>query len=109
MVSKLSSSSPTWVNRWEVSSHTNPDKKYVVGQKSDGSWGCACPRWKFQKSPREDCKHIIGIKTMEPIDHTRTSPKAAEEFARFGGRVQNLPCNLPVFLTKTRRSIRIPD
>lgn len=107
MVTKLSSST-TWVNRWEVSSETDPDKTYVVGQKTDGSWGCGCPRWRFSKAPRPDCKHILGIKVTEPVDRKRTSKKAAEEFVRMGGRSTETAAE-PVFLLQTRRSIQLKD
>lgn len=105
MVTKIKPSA-SYLNQWLVSSHTDPDKEYKVSQRHDGTWACACPRWIFGKAPKADCKHIIGIKVAEPVDHKRTSRKAAEEFVRSAGRVQTAE---PVFLLQTKRSITLID
>jgi hypothetical protein len=114
MVATKIASKPTWVNRWEVQSQSDPDKTYVVGQKSDGGWGCACPRWIFNKErPRPDCKHILGVKTNEEVDQAKS----------FGGVVAKEPVYLkpqpgrkvvpdsagPVFVRQTKRRIIIVD
>ena len=100
-----------YVNRWAVASHSDPTKEYVVSQKADGSWGCACGGWIFNKErPRADCKHIKEIKHEEPVDMTKTSRKAAEAFARnkAAGRVV-VVIEEPVFLMQTRRKIILRD
>jgi hypothetical protein len=61
------------VRRWKVSSFTDPGKEpYVVAQKTNGSWGCSCPAWKFRKA-HPDCKHIteikLGLKTVLVARH----------------------------------------
>ena len=99
------SGNATWVNRWEVPSQSNPDSAYVVGQKEDGTWGCACPAW-TRHTPRKDCKHIRLIKNSEPIDYAKTSAKAAAEFVRFAGQVDTAE---PVFLLQTKRRIFLVD
>jgi len=33
----------------------NKPNMYVVSEREDGKWECACPRWKFR---REECHHI---------------------------------------------------
>lgn len=93
------SSKVTWVNRWEVESMSEAGKTYNVGQKTDGSWGCSCPRWIFSKArPRTDCKHIEKVKAVEspgilPIGVTH-------------GEVTILPLQI-VFYRQTRRHIEL--
>ena len=48
-----------WVKKYKVLS--DKDDKYVVSQKEDGTWGCSCPKWKFQRGRREDCHHISYV------------------------------------------------
>lgn len=48
-----------WVKQWDVPSHSNPKKKYVVSKADDGTFGCDCPVWKFR---RQECKHIEQVK-----------------------------------------------
>lgn len=52
-----------WIKRWTVPSGTNPDKTYTVAQDRDGSYGCSCPAWKFQRKRLKDgkCKHIRQV------------------------------------------------
>lgn len=55
--------SSEWIQRWEVVGTSN--KKYVVARKSDGTFGCDCPSWKFQRKVngvRRDCQHILSKK-----------------------------------------------
>lgn len=66
---------PKWIDRWNVSSHTNPDKEYVVSRADDmETWGCSCPAWKFQRHRIRDgiCKHIrevqMSIEHMTPAE-----------------------------------------
>lgn len=130
MIQQLGSSSATWVNRWEVSSLTS-DKTYIVGQKSDGSFGCDCPAWKFKKAPRPDCKHILKVRAVEPVDdskkptardfqaartelaHNRTATSIQAMRKEVACREATAPSahttTGPVFLLQTRRSIRRED
>jgi uncharacterized Zn finger protein len=50
-----------WVQRITISSTSDPDKTYVVARKVDGTMGCNCPAWKFQRGTRGDCKHILAL------------------------------------------------
>ncbi len=110
-------SNTLYVNRWAAASHTDPNKEYVVSQKSDGNWACACPAWKFKKAPRPDCKHILGIKYAEPVDMTKTSKKAAEQFVAAVAKVKAGAKSVvmvevigePVFLLQTQRKIIVRD
>jgi len=66
-----------WIQRWEVTSHSNPDKTYVVAIDGDGGWGCSCPVWKFR---RLECKHIRQVKETQghtPPKPQREQPKPA--------------------------------
>lgn len=47
----------------EVSSESNPDKKYRV----DLTHGrCDCPAWKFQRGGRVPCKHLRALGYVAP-------------------------------------------
>lgn len=48
-----------WIEKWNVTSESNPNKTYVVSLSELGIWGCSCPVWKFR---RQECKHIQQIK-----------------------------------------------
>jgi hypothetical protein len=62
-----------YVERYGVTGDSGTE--YIVSKKSDGTWACSCPGWKFH-SPRHDCKHIdrvrfalnfpIGFPAQEP-------------------------------------------
>jgi hypothetical protein len=58
-----------WVKRWSVASHTDPHTKYTVALKDDGTFGCTCGAWKFQrkKLPDGHCKHINALIAVEPV------------------------------------------
>lgn len=51
-----------WVAFYEVASHSNPEKTYIVAQKEDGSYGCGCPAWTFQRKHGGECKHISDLR-----------------------------------------------
>ena len=51
-----------WVQQWDVGSHSDPSKKYIVSFKRDGTYACECPAWKFHPAPRVDCKHIQEVR-----------------------------------------------
>lgn len=52
------------LKQWEVPSDTDPDKTYTVTNWEDG-WGCDCPKWKFARAPKPDCKHIEAVQDGE--------------------------------------------
>lgn len=65
---------PKWIDRWNVNSHTNPDKEYVVSRADDAeTWGCSCPAWTFQRHRIRDgiCKHIREVQAT--IEHMSPS------------------------------------
>jgi hypothetical protein len=88
---KLEGSSGQWKELWEVQSESRANVAYVVAKNVRGSFGCSCPAWIFQHTPRQDCKHIAHVKrqlsafvqapsTAKPI----TSPeKIAKILSRF--------------------------
>jgi hypothetical protein len=50
-----------WVKYWPVIGTSG--KEYKVSQRADGSYGCSCPAWTFQKQqPRKDCQHILLLR-----------------------------------------------
>ena len=51
-----------WIEKWYVDSDSGPGKKYTVARDAAGEFGCSCPRWKFQRGGRVDCKHINDVK-----------------------------------------------
>lgn len=113
MVSKLNSSGPTWVNRWEVISDTSGEA-YTVAQKTDGSWGCSCPRWKFSKAPKQACKHILRVQEVEsPALARQPRTNISRPWETSAPRAKQVPApptgSVPMFFTQTRRSIRISD
>jgi hypothetical protein len=109
MAKKLATtSSSQWVSQWEVASESNPSKFYKVSQRQDGSFACDCPAWKFKPAPKPPCKHINGLIAKEPVDKTRTTPKAEQEFVR-AGRTKQVTTSEPVFLLQTIRRLILPD
>ncbi len=51
-----------WIKRWSAFSRNSSDD-YTVALARDGTWGCSCKGWIFQKErPRMDCKHILETK-----------------------------------------------
>ena len=62
-----------WVQRWEVASHSNPNRTYTVAIDAEGNWGCSCPAW-TRHMPRKDCKHIRQVKAMEQAPKVATVP-----------------------------------
>jgi predicted nucleic acid-binding Zn finger protein len=35
---------------------------WVITEYDDNSWACSCPKWKFHRGDRVNCKHILQIK-----------------------------------------------
>lgn len=69
-----------WIERWTMQSHSNPAKTYTVARHRDGHYGCTCPRWKFAKAPKPDCKHITALKdelrSLRPPEPTVVAVKS---------------------------------
>ncbi len=59
MVKELAASKQ-WIERYQVDSLTETDKSYIVSEKTDGTWACSCPAWKFHRAPKVNCKHILA-------------------------------------------------
>lgn len=56
-----------WESRIEITSTTNPNKKYVLAFNADtGQWGCSCPAWRFVKNGVRNCKHAKAVAGLEP-------------------------------------------
>ena len=49
-----------WIRSWSVVGTSK--KTYKVSQRQDGTFGCECQTWMFQKAPKEDCQHILKKK-----------------------------------------------
>lgn len=104
-------SSKTYLFRWEVNSRTEPDKTYVVSMKHDGTWGCSCPRWIFNRErPRPDCHHIEHVKGVEPrVEAPSTGPYRPEPSGRADHPVVLVPTPQPYFVLQTRRTITFEE
>lgn len=61
MTAKKVKGSNVWPDRWEMQSMTDPDVTYILARKRDGTFGCSCPRWKFCKAPKVNCKHLSSL------------------------------------------------
>jgi len=97
------------------------DRKYILGQKADGTLACDCPAWKFAKAPKPPCKHILKLLATEPVDNNVQHPTArqflAARNAARGVRQPTAPAiaQAPVveapivYLRQTRRCITLED
>ena len=63
----------TYVKQINVSSETNPEKSYKVSLCENGEYECSCRKW-TTTYPREDCKHIVGVRSGE-YDGMEETPK----------------------------------
>ena len=57
-LSSTSSSRP-YSYKWQVRSHSDPSKHYVVSLRKDGVLECSCPQWIYR---RKECKHIQEVR-----------------------------------------------
>lgn len=64
-----------WIKRWKVKSD-NGNGEYTVAVDSKGNYGCSCPVWKFK---RQECKHIIQIKELNPVPEKEITEKERED------------------------------
>lgn len=72
-----------WVQKWTVMGTSGKD--YDVSKASDGSYGCTCPAWIFQRKkygPRKDCQHIMQ-KRIELGDLPNVTVIKKEDRAKF--------------------------
>jgi len=53
--------SPRYITRALIQSFTNPEKKYTIKRKDDGSYSCSCPSWIFNHSGDRMCKHLRAV------------------------------------------------
>ena len=124
-----------WKYRWDVPSSSSPDTRYVVAMSEHGDWACGCIGW-TRHFPRKDCRHITGVKRVEPrVDAgglelqysaggRRTLKKeAAQPSTRFAQLSQKevaaiekklwpggpAPTPEPYFVRQTRRAISLED
>lgn len=67
-----------WISQWQVSSESSADS-YTVSLKLDQTYACACPRWKFAKAPKPDCKHIKSVRGGD-FDPIGVEPRNEPEF-----------------------------
>jgi hypothetical protein len=51
---------PVYTLRAYIKSFTDPNKKYAIKKKQDGTFTCGCPAWRFSGNPR-GCKHLHAI------------------------------------------------
>ena len=56
----LSPPSDPWEEKYTVPSDSSTRKYTVAKKRSDGSWGCSCPVFKFRHI---ECKHIEAVQT----------------------------------------------
>jgi hypothetical protein len=56
---RIGTSQKQWLDQWDVTGSIGDE--YVVSLKADGTYACSCPRWKFHKAPKVDCKHISAV------------------------------------------------
>jgi hypothetical protein len=64
-----------WVKRWKVNSD-NGNGEYTVAVDLKGNYGCSCPVWKFR---RQECKHIIQIKELNPDPEKEITEEERED------------------------------
>jgi hypothetical protein len=49
-----------YVRSWWVPS--SEGGQWKVSERQDGTFACACPKWKFHPAPKPDCHHIELVK-----------------------------------------------
>jgi hypothetical protein len=104
---------PQWAAQWNVNSHTDPSKVYVVSVAKTGRWACSCPAHRFAKAPKLDCKHIKGVQRVEVV---KIAPKIAPSTVFRPSSVkgtligQSIVVNTPQqVVLQTRRDICLED
>lgn len=56
-----------WTERIDITSTTDPDKKYVLAWNADKEeWGCSCMRWRMARNGVRDCKHVRAVSGLTP-------------------------------------------
>jgi hypothetical protein len=49
-----------YVRSWNVPS-SEGGEPWKVSERIDGTYACACPKWKFHPAPKVDCHHIDAV------------------------------------------------
>jgi hypothetical protein len=93
--------SALWPETWPVVGTSGTE--YTVGRKRDGTWGCDCPSWMFQKKDkwiydpvhhllvRHDCQHILQ-KKMELMESKGAS------LGNSAGKVEDINASRSIIL-----------
>ncbi len=96
-----------WVERWTVQSTSNPAKTYTVARHLDGHYGCTCPRWKFARAPKPDCKHIVNLRAE--LSGSLLPPEPVVVAVKSGNIMAPAQATLPTMapsMTQPRRATR---
>ena len=78
MAIRVLRSTNTFIDRYEVDSHSDPNKHYTVALSARGVWECSCPIWIYK---RKQCKHIDEVLNWKastartPTTPTKPRPK----------------------------------
>jgi hypothetical protein len=65
------------VQKWEVRSHSDPNKYYTVSLRKDGVYECSCPHWIYR---HKECKHIREVKRQTQTQTPKATPKVSNNF-----------------------------
>jgi len=74
-----------YIEKWLVSSNSNPDKNYTVSRAADGAFACSCPAWTFR---RKRCKHICSA--VENLIGVKIAEKAVVDKLRFVSKINGI-------------------
>lgn len=101
-----------WVLRWQVQSHSNPNRSWTVAVDEEGRWGCNCPQGKYHRD-RGPCKHIREVQagsakatklpSQDPGRVVVTPPSITPAAAPSGGRLRNVK---EVYAEMSRKAVK---
>lgn len=66
----------SYVEQWQIPSHSDPTKTYTVSLTDQGEYQCSCPHWKFR---RQECKHIREAKAKLRSEQSDINKKRVEK------------------------------
>lgn len=52
----------TWTYVTDVESDSRPGTFYAIKKRDDGTFGCACMAWRFNKATPRTCKHLDAFR-----------------------------------------------
>lgn len=88
-----------WVLRWQVQSHSNPNRSWTVAVDEEGRWGCNCPQGKYHRD-RGPCKHVREVQagpatatkfpSQEPGRTVASPPAMTAPATAAGSRLRNV-------------------